>query len=501
MDGKGHILVLPFPAQGHVIPFMELSHRLVDHGFEVTFVNTEAYHSLVLAALPQASGGETALGVGIHLASIPDGLTGDDDRKDIGKVTDACSRHVPQHLERLIAEMEATGRPKVKWLVGDMVLGSCFEVAKKLDIRVATFWTASAACLAIMLSAPKLVDEGVINDMGKCRSDMQSDDTFHDLFVEYPYITFLTTRTEAAGWAERDETFELAPGMPTLPTSQMPWMDGTGTPVGHPALFELITRFEKFNSLAEVVVCNSLDEAEVGTFKLFPDILPIGPLFADGEFRKPVGNFLPEDERCIKWLDAQPNRSVVYVAFGSMAIFDPRQFEELAQGLELTGRPFLWVVRPDFTVGLNKAWLAEFQQRVAGTSIIVSWCSQQQVDPYGAANVLAHRAVACFVSHCGWNSTMEGVRNGVPFVCWPYFCDQYLDRSYITNVWRVGLAVSPSADGIVTKEELRSKVEQVLGDDDIKERARLFMDASRRSIRGSGSSFENFIKFVDLLSE
>nr|CAB3493180.1 unnamed protein product [Digitaria exilis] len=460
MDGKGHILVLPFPAQGHVIPFMELSHRLVDHGFEVTFVNTEAYHSLVLAALPQASGGETALGVGIHLASIPDGLTGDDDRKDIGKVTDACSRHVPQHLERLIAEMEATGRPKVKWLVGDMVLGSCFEVAKKLDIRVATFWTASAACLAIMLSAPKLVDEGVINDMG---------------------------------WAERDETFELAPGMPTLPTSQMPWMDGTGTPVGHPALFELITRFEKFNSLAEVVVCNSLDEAEVGTFKLFPDILPIGPLFADGEFRKPVGNFLPEDERCIKWLDAQPNRSVVYVAFGSMAIFDPRQFEELAQGLELTGRPFLWVVRPDFTVGLNKAWLAEFQQRVAGTSIIVSWCSQQQV--------LAHRAVACFVSHCGWNSTMEGVRNGVPFVCWPYFCDQYLDRSYITNVWRVGLAVSPSADGIVTKEELRSKVEQVLGDDDIKERARLFMDASRRSIRGSGSSFENFIKFVDLLSE
>ncbi|CAL4936055.1 unnamed protein product [Urochloa decumbens] len=456
---KGHILVLPFPAQGHVTPFMELSHRLVDHGFEITFVNTEAHHSLVLSAL-QPAGGAAALGDGIHLASIPDGLDNDDDRKDLSKVTDACSRHMPGHLEALVAEMEAAGRPKVRWLVADVVMSPCFEVARKLGIRVAAFWAASAACLAIMLNAPKLVEKGLVSDKG---------------------------------WAERDETFQLAPGMPAFPTSRMPWMDGTGTPVGQPAMFELVTRFMKLSSLAEVVVCNSFDEAEVGTFKLYPDILPIGPLFADRELQKPVGHFLPEDERCVKWLDAQPDRSVVYVAFGSMAIFDPRQFEELAEGLELAGRPFLWVVRPDFTAGLSKAWLAEFRQRVAGTGIIVSWCSQQQV--------LAHRAVACFVSHCGWNSTMEGVRNGVPFLCWPYFCDQFLDQAYITNVWRTGMAVSPNADGIVTKEELRSKVEQVLGDGEIKDRARIFMDASCRCIRGSGSSCKNFDKFVNLLSE
>jgi len=455
---KGHILVLPFPAQGHVTPFMKLSHRLVDHGFEVTFVNTEADHSRVLGAL-QPAGGATALG-GIHLASIPDGLADDDDRRNLGKLLDACSWHVPGHLERLVTEMEAAGRPKVNWLVGDMVMSPCFEVAKKLGIRVASFWTASAACFAIMLNASKLIEEGLIN-------------------VE--------------GWAERDETFQLAPGMPAIQTSRMPWLDGTGTPVGPPAFLELILRFAKLKSLAEVVVCNSFDEAEVGAFKLYPEFLPIGPLVADRELKKPVGHFLPEDERCVKWLDARPDRSVVYVAFGSMAIFDPRQFEELAEGLELAGRPFLWVVRPDFAAGLSESWFAEFRQRVAGTGMIVRWCPQQQV--------LAHRAVACFVSHCGWNSTMEGVRNGVPFLCWPYFTDQFIDRSYITNVWRTGLAVSPNADGIVTKEELRSKVEQVLGDVDIRERARVFMDASRRCIRGSGSSCENFNKFVNLLSE
>ena len=73
-----------------------------------------------------------------------------------------------------------------------------------------------------------------------------------------------------------------------------------------------------------------------------------------------------------------------------MAIFDPRQFEELAKGLELAGRPFLWVVRPDFAAGLSESWFAEFRQRVAGTGMIVRWCPQQQVT--GAA---ARKKSAC----------------------------------------------------------------------------------------------------------
>lgn len=166
--------------------------------------------------------------------------------------------------------------------------------------------------------------------------------------------------------------------MPPLHTSLLSW-NNSGAPDGQHIIFQLVVRNNKLNDLAEMVVCNSFHEAEAGVFKLFPNILPIGPLFADREFQRPVGHFLPVDTRCLKWLDAQHDNSVVYVAFGSMAIFDPRQFHELAEGLGLTGRPFLWVVRPDFTTGLSKAWLDEFQQRVAGRGMIVSWCSQQQV--------------------------------------------------------------------------------------------------------------------------
>jgi len=344
---KAHVLVLPMPCQGHVTPLMELSHRLVDHGIEVTFVNTEVDHAMVVTAL-RASGGEAALGGGIRLASIPDGLAGDEDRKDLNKLIDAYTRHMPGHLERLIADLEAAGRPRVKWLVGDVNMGWSFEVARKFGIRVVSFWPAATACLAIMLKIPELIEDGLIDDKGLPR---------------------------------RQEMFQLAPGMPALHTSQLSW-NNAGAPEGQHIIFDLVTRNNKLNDLADMTVGNSFHLAEAGAFKLFPGILPIGPLFADGELRKPVGSFLPEDERCVKWLDAQPNGSVVYVAFGSMAILDPRQFQELAEGLELTGRPFLWVVRPDFTPGLSKAWLAEFHQCVAGRGMIVSWCSQQQVMCY-----------------------------------------------------------------------------------------------------------------------
>ena len=286
---------------------------------------------------------------------------------------------------------------------------------------------------------------------------------------------------------------QFAPGIPPVHTSQLPWINVI-PPEWQRSLFDLYKQTERLSALVEMVVCNSFSELEAGAFTLLPNVLPIGPLTSDRELQKPVGQLLPEDTRCLPWLDAQPDGSVVYVAFGSSTIFHPRQFRELAEGLELAGRPFLWVVRADFTTGdLSKEWFDEFKARVAGTGMVVSWCPQQKV--------LAHHAVACFVSHCGWNSTVEGARSGVPFLCWPYFSDQFLDRSCVTDVWRTGLAVSPDADGIVTKEELKSKVEKVVGDSEIREQARLLRDAAGRAIDQGGDSYENIQKFVDLLRQ
>ncbi|RLN15446.1 hypothetical protein C2845_PM02G05710 [Panicum miliaceum] len=133
-----HVLALPFPAQGHVIPLMQLSHRLVEHGVEVTFVNTEANHALELDAMPADGAGRPPLD-GIHLVGVPDGLADGDDRKDIGKLVDALPRHMPGCLEELVRRVEASGGTKISWLIADQGMGWAFEVANKLGIRAACF--------------------------------------------------------------------------------------------------------------------------------------------------------------------------------------------------------------------------------------------------------------------------------------------------------------------------------------------------------------------------
>jgi hypothetical protein len=85
--------------------------------------------------------------------------------------------------------------------------------------------------------------------------------------------------------------------------------------------------------------------------------------------------------------------------------------------------------------------------------------------------------------------------------CWPYFCDQFPDRSYVTEVWRTSLAVLPDGDGVVTKEEVKSKVEKVIADEGIRERAMCLKDRASECIGKGGSSHRNFTTFVDFLSQ
>jgi hypothetical protein len=163
---KPHVMVLPFPAQGHVTPFMELSHRLVDHGFQVTFVCTGLIHGLLLDAMPRnADGGKTPL-EGIRLVSIPDGMAEGDDRRDLCKFVEAVSRYVPGYVEELIRETDASGEKKVKWLLADVNMGFCFRVAKHLGVRVAAVWPAAAASLGMWFRIPRMIEDGFIDDKG-----------------------------------------------------------------------------------------------------------------------------------------------------------------------------------------------------------------------------------------------------------------------------------------------------------------------------------------------
>lgn len=89
---------------------------------------------------------------------------------------------------------------------------------------------------------------------------------------------------------------------------------------------------------------------------------------------------------------------------------------------------------------------------------------------------------------------MEGVVNGVPFLCWPYFVDQFFNRMYICDVWRVGLGLEHGEDGVVTGEEVKKKLEAVLGDEGIKARAVELKEAATGNVARASKNLDVFVE-------
>jgi UDP:flavonoid glycosyltransferase YjiC (YdhE family) len=281
---------------------------------------------------------------------------------------------------------------------------------------------------------------------------------------------------------------QLAPTMPAMDTANFVWAC-LGDFTTQKIIFDLMVKTNEAAKMADRIISNSAYDLEPGAFSFAPNILPIGPLLASNRLGDQLGYFWPEDSTCLKWLDQQPPKSVVYVAFGSFTVFDKTQFQELAQGLELSSGSFLWVVRPDITTETNDAYPEGFQERVATRGRMVGWAPQQKV--------LSHPSISCFLSHCGWNSTMEGVSNGVPFLCWPYFADQFLNETYICDVWKVGLKFDKNKCGIITREEIKNKVETVISDEKIKARAAELKRLAMQNVGEAGYSSENFKNFIE----
>ncbi|KAF8391756.1 hypothetical protein HHK36_021990 [Tetracentron sinense] len=148
--------------------------------------------------------------------------------------------------------------------------------------------------------------------------------------------------------------------------------------------------------------------------KLWP-IKTIGPTLPSMYLDKRVEDdkdysinlFKPNADACMEWLNTKESDSVVYVSFGSLASLGEEQKEELAWGLKGSNKYFLWVVRASEE---NKL-LSKFAEETSEKGLLVTWCPQLEV--------LAHPAVGCFITHCGWNSTLEGLSLGVPMVTMP----------------------------------------------------------------------------------
>ncbi|CAD6224221.1 unnamed protein product [Miscanthus lutarioriparius] len=135
-----------------------------------------------------------------------------------------------------------------------------------------------------------------------------------------------------------------------------------------------------------------------------------------------------------------------------------------------------------------------FTEKTKERGLIVTWSPQLEV--------LAHPAVGCFVTLCGWNSTMEGLGAGVPMVAMPQWSDQTMNAKYIEDVWRVGVRVCPDDKGVVRKEELEMRVREVMEGERSLEYIRNaagWKEKAKRAMSEGGSSDKNILEFLGKL--
>ncbi|XP_059669805.1 7-deoxyloganetic acid glucosyltransferase-like [Cornus florida] len=202
------------------------------------------------------------------------------------------------------------------------------------------------------------------------------------------------------------------------------------------------------------------------------------------------GSLREQDRTCLTWLDCQPSKSVIYVSFGSLTILTREQLLEFWYGLVNSEKLFLLVIREGLIPEEDNKLVETPLDLLVGTrdrGCIVGWAPQEEV--------LTHRAVGGFLTHSGWNSTLESILAGVPMICWPQIADQQVNSRCVGELWKVGVDMKDICDRLTVEKMVRNlmdgKREKIMKS--IAENSRMACD----SVRDGGSSYCNLEKLIE----
>ncbi|OMO64333.1 UDP-glucuronosyl/UDP-glucosyltransferase [Corchorus capsularis] len=451
-----HIAILPSPGMGHLIPLVEFAKRLVQQhsDFTVTFViptdgpPSNAQKSTV-DSLPSSM--DSVFLPPVDLTDVPE------DAKIETVISLTVARSLPflrDTLKSLVTKKNVVG------LVVDLFGTDAFDVAREFNASPYIFFPSTAMALSLFLYLPKL------DQMVSCE------------------------------YRELPEPVRI-PGCIPIHGGELldPAQDRKND------AYKWLVHHTKRYRLADGIMANSFMELEGGAIKALqekepgkPPVYPVGPLVnvgSSGSSNK------AENSDCLKWLDDQPHGSVLFVSFGSGGTLSYNQINELAMGLEMSEQRFLWVVRSPndkvanatfFTVQSQKDpfdFLPKgFLERTKGRGLIVpSWAPQAQV--------LSHGSTGGFLTHCGWNSILESVVNGVPLIAWPLYAEQKMNAVMLTEDIKVALRPKPSENGLVCRDEIARVVKGLMEGEEgkgVRNRMKDLKDAAAKVLSEEGSS-------------
>lgn len=465
------LVFIPSPGAGHLPPTVELAKLLLDRDQRLSI--TIIIMNLPLEAKPNA---ETPISTPrLRLIDIP----ADESTKDlISRHTFMTNflEHQKPHIRNIVTGITETNSVKLVGFVVDMFCVAMADVATEFGVPTYLYFTSSAAALGLMF------------DLQAKHDDEQFD------------ITELK---------DSEESEVSLPSFATpVPAKVLPSV-----------LFDKEGGSNTFNGLARKyreakgIIVNTFEEIERHALESFlrsnaniPPVFPVGPILN----LKNTANDGKADE-IMGWLNDQPEISVVFLCFGSLGSFNEEQVKEIAVALEKSGQRFLWSLRrpppKETLMGLPKDYenydevLPEgFLERTSAVGKVTGWAPQTAV--------LSHPSVGGFVSHCGWNSTLESLWCGVPVAAWPLYAEQQLNAFKL--VVELGLAAeikidyrsnmragSDEKEMIVTAEEIDSGIRRLMCDGEIRKKVKEMKEKSRFAVSEGGSSHASIGRFLD----
>ncbi|CAN6454491.1 unnamed protein product [Victoria cruziana] len=466
------VVLFPIPGAGHLVAMIELAKQILSHSGDTLSVTILRIHPPSFSPLNSSANSNhvqavAASGLAIDFVEPPPSHHAPE-----GEGLIQTLRYIESQksfLSETLVSISATAT--VSAIILDMFcLGVC-DVSKELGIPTYVFYTSGAAMLA-------------------------------NLF----YLTELD-RKHACDFRDLKEFVEI-PGRLSVPASAMP---GPIQEKNNPT-YRWFLRASELYSEVDGVLINTFRELQPRPIKALleglckpglrtPRILPVGPLLGLGALSEST------EHECIKWLDWQPPASVVFLCFGSMGAFSPEQIAEIAHGLERSGQRFLWSmrVRPNSASRFSEPKDADprevlpegFLERTEEKGLVwPKWAPQLAI--------LSHPAIGGFVSHCGWNSTLESVWFGVPMIAWPLYAEQGMNAFELVNDLGLCLGLKDEVvggSGLVKGEELEKAVRKLMEGEEgkeVREKMKEAKNLARKATEERGSSYSTLAALIQL---
>ncbi|KAM4124931.1 hypothetical protein ACB094_01G269800 [Castanea mollissima] len=436
----------PFMSKGHTIPILHLARLLLHRSLTVTIFTTPANRPFIFESLNDTTVTILDLPFLHNVPDIPVGIESTDKLPSMSMfhAFGNATKHMQPDFERAIQTL-----PRISFIVSDGFLWWTLESASKFNIPRFVFCGMNYYSTSVV----RAVDQDRL--LFGPESDNELITVTHFPWIKVSRNDFVPPFTESE-------------------------------PKG--LIYEFIMNVIVAETNSYGIIVNSFYElesvfAEYWNRECQPKPWSVGPLC---QAEPPKARNEPHNNKpkWVQWLDKKfdQGNSVLYIAFGSQVVISLAQLKEIAIGLEESKMNFLWVIRK------SESEISDgFEERVKDRGIVVrEWVDQREI--------LMHKSVQEFLSHCGWNSALESICAAVPILAWPMMAEQPLNARMVVEEIKVGLRVETcdgSVRGFVKWEGLEKMVKELMEGKKGKEVRKKCMEVTekaKKAMEESGSS-------------